>query len=203
RLSNQDFLALKTFGLVTVLLGMFLLVYGTAAFRAALFPLLFLFFAVPLPEKLLATAVSLLLRGSAEFVAILFRVSGTPFYRDGAAFALAGVNIEVASQCSGIRSSLALVITVLLAGYLMLRSGWNRLVLVLVAVPMAMFKNAVRIVVLTLLAIHVEPGWLTSSRLHQRGGILFYLLALLLLVPVLWVLRRLEAREFSSKTLRR
>jgi exosortase len=105
-------------------------------------------------------------------------------------FSLAGIQIEIASQCSGIRSSLALVIASLLAGYLMLRSGWRRAVLLAAAVPMAVFKNGVRIAVLSLLAVHVHPKWLISSDLHHEGGIVFYTLALLLLAPLLWALRR-------------
>lgn len=182
-------LSLRTAAFVVLLLGIFLCIFGAQSFRKALFPLLFLFLMVPIPQALLNPIVVFLQKGSAEGSAILFRLTGTPFFRQGFFFALPGVNIEIASQCSGIRSSLALCITCLLAGHLMLDRSWKKLVFVLAAIPMAMFKNAVRIVGLSLLAIHVDMSWLTNSRLHHEGGVLFYLLGLVLLLPLLFILR--------------
>jgi exosortase/archaeosortase family protein len=104
------------------------------------------------------------------------------------------VNVEVATQCSGIRSSLALCITCLLGGHLTLQTGWRKAVFVLAAIPMAMFKNGVRIVTLSLLAIHVDMSWLTNSKLHHDGGIVFFLTALLMLWPLLLLLRWTENR---------
>jgi exosortase len=187
-----DSLSIKTSSGVVLLLGCFALCYGTASFHAALFPLLFLFLTVPLPEEILSRTTALLQRGSADAAALLFRVSGTPFLRDGFFFSLPGVRIEIAEQCSGIRSSLAVFITCLVAGYLMLKTGWRRALLVALSIPMAVFKNAVRIVTLSLLAIHVDMGFLADSNLHTEGGILFYLLALLLMTPVFWILRKAE-----------
>ncbi len=188
----------RAFAFVTLVIGAFVISYGLESFRRALFPLLMLYFMVPIPEALLQAAMSALLRGSAEATAILFKVTGTPFYRDGFTFVLPRTSIEIAPQCSGIRSSLALLISCLLAAHLVLRSPWRKAVFVLVTIPMAMFKNAVRIVTLSLLAIHVDPRWLTGSDLHRDGGIVFFLLALLLLWPVLWVLRRSERAHLQG-----
>jgi exosortase len=182
-------LSLRTAAFVVLLLGIFLFILGAQSFRKALFPLLFLFLMVPIPEAVLNPVVIFLQKGSAAASAVLFKLTGTPFFQQGFFFALPGVNIEIASECSGIRSSLALCITCLLAGHLMLDKGWKKLVFVLAAIPMAMFKNAVRIVGLSLLAIHVDMSWLTNSRLHHEGGFLFYLLGLILLLPLLLLLR--------------
>jgi hypothetical protein len=56
---------------------------------------------------------------------------------------------------------------------------------------MAILKNAIRIVALTLLSIHVDPGFLTGQ-LHHEGGIVFFLLALALMTPILLLLRGFE-----------
>jgi exosortase/archaeosortase family protein len=57
--------------------------------------------------------------------------------------------------------------------------------------PMTVLKNGIRIVSLSLLAMYVDPEFLTGQ-LHHEGGMVFFLLALALLTPVLVVLRRLE-----------
>ena len=88
------------------------------------------------------------------------------------------VAIEIADECSGIRSSLALVMTVLLAGHMFLTSAWKKALLALAVIPLTIVKNGIRIVSLTLLAVHVNPSFLTGQ-LHHEGGIVFFVLALL------------------------
>ncbi len=138
--------------------------------------------------------IHLLQVGSTEFTNILLTLTGVPFFRKGFVFDLAGMSVEVAKQCSGIRSSLALLITALLAGHLFLNTGWKKAILALSIFPIAMFKNGIRIVTLTLLGTYVDPRILQSS-LHREGGIPFFIVALLLLAPVLYFLRKTEKRK--------
>jgi len=182
---NSD-LSLRVLGMVLIWIGMFILIFGMYSFRKALFPLLFLILMIPIPETILQQIITILQKGSAEGTAILFQLTATPFFRDGLYFSLPSVNIEIATECSSIRSSLALLISSLLASYLFLISSWRRTLFVLMAIPMAMVKNSIRIVVLSLLAIHRDQRWLTDSQLHSEGGIVFFILALILLFPLLW-----------------
>ena len=99
----------------------------------------------------------------------------------------------MAEECSGIRSFLALTITGVLAGHLLLRTGWARGTLALAILPIAIVKNAVRIVVLSLLAIHVDKSFITGSVVHSRGGIPLFFVTLLVVGGVVWLLQRAEA----------
>jgi exosortase len=195
--AKSDF-SIKAGGIVCLILGAFLISYGRASFKRAMFPLLMLLFSIPLPDILLQSSIVVLQKGSAVGSALLFKLTRTPYYRDGLAFILPGINIEIASQCSSIRSSLALLISSLLAAYLMLQTHWRRTLFVLLAVPIAMVKNSIRIVVLSLLAIHVDEKYLTQSSLHRDGGIIFFMFALGLLLPILWILRKTEKRASNS-----
>jgi exosortase len=190
-LGHSDALALSVAALAVMWLGGFLLFYGPTAFRAALFPLLFVAFMVPIPSLVLDGLIYLLRAGSADAVAGLFSLTGTLYYREGFVFALPSVVIEVADECSGIRSSIALVLTALLAGHMTLASWWKKAVLVAVAIPLTIVKNAIRIVTLSLLAIHVDPEFLTGQ-LHHDGGVLFFALTLAMMAPILALLRRSE-----------
>jgi exosortase len=187
---------LSAVSVVVMMLGGFLLCCGQAAFRAALFPLAFLVFMIPIPPPVLHVFVQFLKVGSTEVVAALFTLTGTAHYREGFVFSLPRFAIEIADECSGIRSTIALVLTSLLAGYTLLNSGWNRLMLVAAVLPVAILKNGIRIVSLSLLATHVNPEFLTGQ-LHNDGGFVFFFLSLLILVPVLGVLRRSEVRLTS------
>jgi exosortase len=186
-------LFLAVFSFVIVLLGGFVLSYGSKAFRAALFPLCFLLLMIPIPGFLSERIVLALQRGSAEVTYALFKLSGVPVFRQGFTFSLAGVTIEVAQECSGIRSSLALFITSLLAGHVFLRSTWRRIFLSVFAIAMGIVKNGVRIVTLSLLGVYVDSRFLTGSIHHRYGGTVFTPLALAVLVPVLWLLQKSES----------
>jgi exosortase len=191
---GADALAAHVAGFLVCWIGGFVLTFGVPAGRRAAFPLAFLLFAIPPPPAVVAAAIAFLKSGSSATVAGLFTLTGTPYYRQGNVFSLPGVVIEVADECSGIRSSIALLLTCLLAGYLSLRQGWTRAALLLAMVPIALLKNGVRIVSLSLLSIHVDPAFLTGQ-LHHDGGVVFFLLALALMAPVLGVLRWLDAKS--------
>jgi len=198
-LDQNDYLSLAVFSFVIVLIVGFVLSYGTKAFRAAAFPLLFLLLMVPVPGFLLERIILALQRGSAEVVDVFFKLSGVPVLRQGFTFALPRVTIDIAHECSGIRSSLALFITSLLAGSVFLRSKSRRGVLSLFVVPVAIIKNGVRIVTLSLLAAYVDRSFLTGSLHHRYGGAVFSVLALAAMVPVLWLLQRQERNSQSCR----
>jgi exosortase len=192
-LSKNDALSLMMVALVLIWLGSFAGCYGPRAFRAGLFPLFFLFFTVPIPDFPLSATIRFLQLGSAEMAALFFRLSGVPVLRQDTVFFLPTLTIDIAPQCSGIRTSLALLITVLLAGHLFLRSGWSKLSLVLLAVPLAIFKNGLRIVTLTLLSVYVDAGFLKGD-LHRRGGVVFFAITLSVTGVFLKILQKLESR---------
>jgi hypothetical protein len=54
---------------------------------------------------------------------------------------------------------------------------------------MMILKNGIHIATLTLLAVYVDPDFLTG-KLHHQGGIVFFVLGLLLLLPVFLLLQR-------------
>jgi len=137
------------FALVVMWIGCFVLAYGPAATRQAAFPLLFLLLMVPFPDFVLSHIVYQLQIGSTELTYLIFKLAHVPVLRQGFVLAIPGVTIEVAKECSGIRSSMALFITSLLAGHLFLRSRMKIFIFVLLVVPVAIIKNAIRIATLT------------------------------------------------------
>jgi len=192
RLDGNYALSVRVPAIVVVCLASFVWSYGVQAARAALFPLAFLFLMVPIPSVLLNPVVTGLQRASAETAFRLFKLTGVPVSRIGAfQFALPGVTIEVAQECSGIRSSVSLFMSSIVAGYLFLQSNRSRAIFSVLTIPIVIFKNALRIVTISSLGVYVDPGFL-HGRLHRYGGLPFSVLALLLLVPVFAALTRTE-----------
>jgi exosortase len=176
----------------------FTLIFGRNCLKKARFSMLFLLLMTPLPEGLLNQVVYFLQKGSAEIASGLFDLTGVPVLREGFIFHLGRVSIEIAKECSGIRSSMALLILALLAAHLFLRTFWRKTVFVLAGILLMIVKNGIRIVTLTLLALYVDPGFL-FGKLHHGGGVVFFVLALLFYAPFLLLLQWSEKlRERNS-----
>jgi exosortase C (VPDSG-CTERM-specific) len=190
-LSASDGLTLTTLAYVSLVTAAGFVFMGSGWMRTAAFPLAFLLFMVPLPDRAVHWLETASVLGSAEASALFFQVSGTPFLREGTVFALPGIALEVARECSGIRSSWVLFITSLLASTLFLKSRWHRLVLVAFVLPLAIVRNGLRILTIGLLSVHVGPHMI-DSLIHRRGGPIFFAMSLVPLFLLLWWLRHRE-----------
>ena len=180
-------------GFVLLWAGAFGFFFGESALRKAYFPMAFLVFAIPLPPQLFSEFIAVLQRGSADAVGVAFHFIGVPFVRHGFDFALPGLTIEVADECSGVRSTLALFMTAAIAGHLWLRSVPRTLLLCIAMIPVAIAKNAMRIALLSWLAVYVNPAVLFGP-LHRYGGIPFFGLGLVMMGLILLLLQRFPFR---------
>jgi exosortase len=172
-------------------IGSFVLCFGSHVARLFLFPLCFLFWLVPIPAPLLEKIVAIWQHGSAISASLLFSTLGIPNTQDGVMLSIPGLNLEVAQECSSLRSSLMLIVTSMVLAQLFLRSFWRKTVVVLAAIPLSIAKNGVRIFTISMLGTRVDPGFLHGN-LHRHGGIVFFLLALGAVVLLLWSLNRSE-----------
>lgn len=175
----------------------FVAIFGAAASRTVWFDLAFLAFAIPFPDQILNRFIYLLQAGSADLAGVIFDWSGVPVLREGFVFHLPRLSIEVAEECSGIRSSIALLILAVLVAHFSFSKFWKKALFVAAGLLMMIVKNAVRIATLTLLASYVDPEFL-YGKLHREGGVVFFLLGLALLLPVYWFLRRGEPTRPAS-----
>jgi len=172
----------------------FVTCFGTQTSRTLLFPLVFLLWMVPIPSFALNKVVEFLQAESAVAARLMFSLIGVPVSQQGFVLSIPGVNIEVARECSSIRSSVMLLVASMVLAQVSLRSPWSKALVIAATVPLSVAKNALRIVTLSVLATRVDPGFLTG-RLHHQGGIVFFMISLAVLVLLLWMLRRAEARR--------
>ena len=190
-LGQNDYITLLALSFVCFVIAGTFLFLGSKWARSAMFPLFFLAFMVPLPEAAVDFLENASKQASAEVANWLFLISDTPALRTGTVFQLPGISIMVAKECSGIRSSLVLVITSLLAANMFLHTTWRRALLVAAVVPLGLLRNGFRILVISLLCVHIGPEMI-NSLIHQRGGPIFFVASLIPLFVLLWWLRRRE-----------
>ena len=189
-----DRLALLILSFVVFVQALGLAVLGVKWMKAAAFPMAFLVFMVPMPDTIASGLETGLKFASADAAGWFFEVAGVPVLRDGVFFRLPGLTIEVAKECSGIRSTYVLFITSLLASYLFLKNPWHRFVLVAAVIPLGIVRNGFRILVLGWLCVNYGPE-LIHTWIHHRGGPVFFVLSLVPFFLLLWGLYELERRQ--------
>jgi exosortase len=155
-----------------------------------------LFGLVPFPQFALNEIVHLLQQGSAFAAYVLFAAAGVPVAHDGVMLTVPGLTVEVAKECSSIRSSSMLLVTTIVLAQLLLRSPWRKVLLIGAAIVLSVAKNGLRIFTIVMLGTRVDPAYLTG-RIHREGGIVFFLIALIGVFVLLWILR---PRENLSQT---
>jgi exosortase len=190
-------LSLAMLAIVIWWIGSFVFCFGPPVARRFLFPLCFLFWLVPIPVLALNKIVAIWQQGSALSASLLFSAVGIPVSQDGILLSIPGLTLEVAQECSSLRSSLMLVVTSMVLAHLFLRSFWRKTAVVLVAIPLSIAKNGLRIFTISMLGTRVDPGFLHGN-LHRKGGIFFFLIALFAVLLLLWLLSRGENRSYPE-----
>jgi exosortase C (VPDSG-CTERM-specific) len=190
-LTVNDGLALTTLAYLGIAAAGGFLFVGVRWMAAAAFPLAFLLFMVPLPDAAVIWLEDALVVASADVSAWMIAATGTPLLREGTVFTLPTIVLEVARECSGIRSTGVLFITSVVASQMFLTSPWRRLVLVAFVIPLGILRNGFRILTIALLCVKVGPH-MVDSVIHHRGGPIFFALSLVPLFLLLTWLRRSE-----------
>jgi exosortase/archaeosortase family protein len=75
----------------------------------------------------------------------------------------------------------------------LLRLSWTRALVILSVAPIAIFRNSVRIVCISLLGVYADRQFL-FGRLHRYGGLPFSLVGFGILIPLVWLLGKCERR---------
>ena len=178
---------LSAFAFFLSLPGLSLLFLGTERTRAIIFPLLTLFLTLPIP-LFLTESIHLALRHIAtDSVAWLLPFFGVPVFATGTLLEIPNGSLQVADACSGFSTLYATVTVAILTAYLCPDTHRKILVLV-VAVPLAIGVNIVRVLLLTLLVHWIGLDVLNTSA-HEISGLLTFAVAL----PIIFWLGRAPA----------
>jgi exosortase len=187
RFGAEFFLSRISF--VILLTGLIWLFWGVARLRRLAFPLVLLATMVPLPTLIYnKIGIPLQLFASATATTIM-QACGASVYRDGNILELPGTTLGVAEACSGLRSISALSVGALLVGYIWCRSFRARLALFLLAIPVAIALNVVRITGTAALATYHES--LAMGFYHLFSGWLVFLVSVGILLLIARGLHRI------------
>ena len=154
---------------------------GATVLRAKAFPLCFLLLAIPPPQLLLGPLRLGLKTLATRIAADVLAATGHVAVPEGNVLVLEGHRFEVADACSGVRSLMAIVATAVLLAFVFRSGWWKGAVLTLIAVPVTVLINVVRIVFVAWAL--VVPGLdVTSGLPHEALGAAVFVLGLGLLL---------------------
>ncbi|NDP38748.1 MAG: exosortase A [Rhodoferax sp.] len=151
-------------------------VLGWSVTRLIIFPLGFLFFAVPIGEFLLPQ----LMDWTANFTVLALRLSGVPVYREGLQFVIPSGNWSVVEACSGVRYLIASLTVGALFAYLNYQSTKRRILFVIASILVPVVANWVRAYMIVMLG-HLSGNKLAVGVDHLIYGWLFFGVVMMLM----------------------
>jgi exosortase len=189
------FAYLRPFSMLVALLGVIVMLNGVPVLRYAWLPWLYLFFAIPLPQRIYFMLTDPLRRLAASVAsAVLSIFPNLELERTGSnlVYMYEGRigKLGVADACSGMRSTVTLCAVGVAVAFMSERPLWQRIVLVLACVPIATFCNLIRVIVTCLLHVFVDPKY-TTGNYHMMLGLAVIGLAFAMFSGLAWAMNHL------------
>ncbi len=182
-----DILTLAPVSMVVFVFGATLFIFGRQMVKELVFPLSFLFFIVPVPAQIYSAMTIPLQLFVTKMSVFMASVLDIPVYREGNVIHMPGRTLQVVQACSGLRSLVSLLTLAAVFGYLTLKSNLLRTVLFVSGLPVAVFVNIFR-VLLMIMAFHFMDLDLTEDRIHGIFGMVIFILALIFIAIIRKVL---------------
>jgi exosortase len=177
-------LAAETFtmrvSMVMALVAMVLFAYGWRQIVRWWLPLSLIVLAIPLPDVLLGSLALPLQFLASKMGAALLDWRHVPVQLAGNIIYLPGQALFVTEACSGLRSLTALISLALILGAFWLKSPWVRATLVVLALPIAIVLNGIRVFLTGFVVFFISPA-AGEGVMHFTEGWFLFVLAFLAL----------------------
>lgn len=171
------------FSLVIVIIGLILYFYGEKILKDISFPIVFLFFMVPLPLVVIINISFKMKLFAAQIAAVVLNSMNILAVREGSLIRMANAQVVVDDVCSGLRSLMSLTALGSIFAYWMKGPMWKRLLLFLSTVPIAVITNVCRIILLASVS-EIWGSKYATGFIHDLSGFIVFALAFILLYSV-------------------
>ena len=168
---------------VFALLGVCQMVGGTSMLKWAGPAVGFLVFMYPLPTVLENSVLLFLQKLAAISSTWVLQLLGAPALRDGNRIMIDQLPLEVADACSGLRMSTIFGAMSVAMAILINRPWWDRLTILLSAIPIALVTNIIRITLTALLFMLFPESELIHQLVHDWAGLAMMPIAM----GLLWI----------------
>lgn len=160
---------------------------GAKVLRWSLPAIAFLLFMIPLPFKFERSLSTPLQTTATNLSTWSLQVLGQPALAEGNTILIGDVRLEVEEACSGLRIFMGIIALAFAYVILVPRPWWERMLLLVGVVPIALVANATRIVITGLLNLYVS-GEAAQRFTHDVAGWVMIPFAAALFALLLWYL---------------
>lgn len=196
----QGLVVLQGMSLIPVMLGLVQLYGDASTARALRFPILFLFFIIPLPGAAIDALTLPLVQITTDSVAAALPYFNIDVVKTGHVLTVNAHGLEefheiiMAPECSGIRSFVSLLALSCLFTHLQGQSLGHSTVLVLTTIPLVILGNCIRVILTVLMIVNVSPET-AENFFHWSSGLLIFIITILGLLLVNTLLRAIAGRR--------
>jgi exosortase len=191
-------------GDVITLFGLVLMLCGWKVMKIAWFPIAFLICAIPWPGLVYSRIASPLQRLAASVAVWTMNLLGVDSSGSGTKIFIGGTvpgqpqhALNVAEACAGLRSLMTFISVALAVAFLSVRPLWQRIIIGLSAIPIAILCNVMRVTGTGLLYRYGGPDW-AEGFTHQFVGMVMLVPAFFLILMVCWILDHLFIEEVDG-----
>lgn len=168
------------FSLLLVIVGIILCLYGSKILKKIIFPVLFLFFMMPLPLVAVVYISFKMKLFAAGIARSVLQNMGFAAIREGSIIKMPHASVIIDDVCSGLRSLISLTALASVFVYWMKGSAVKKVFIALSALPIAVATNVCRIVFLSFASEVWGPQYATGF-IHDLSGFFVFALAFAML----------------------
>lgn len=191
-------------GDVITLFGLVLMLCGWEVMKVVWFPIAFLVCAIPWPGLVYSKVASPLQRlaanlavGAMNLLGVDSSASGTKIFISSGVYGAPPHALNVAEACAGLRSLMTFISVAVAVAFLSVRPFWQRVIISLSAIPIAIFCNVMRVTGTGVLYRYGGPEW-AEGFTHQFVGLVMLVPAFFLILAVCWILDHLFVEEVEN-----
>jgi exosortase len=196
---------MKDLGMVITLFGVTTLLAGWEVMKVAWFPIVFLIVALPWPELVYAKLAWPLQQLAASVAVGTLRLFGVDAQNFGTRIMMVDMKgdsrlLNVAEACAGLKSVMTFLMVAGTVAFLGSRALWEKILVALSAIPIAIFCNVMRVSGQGLLDRYVSHEW-SEGFAHQFAGLVMLIPGFFMILAVGWILEKLFIEEVDKNEL--
>ncbi len=178
-----EIVTLSSLSMIVLLLGIIIYLYGFTIAKECLFPLFLLLFMIPIPSQIYS-ALTIPLQLFVSHISVwAASMLALPACREGNIIQIPDHTLQVVSACSGLRSMISLLTLCAVFAHLTLKSNFLKIILFLSGIPVSIFVNIIRIIIL-MLAYYYFDYDLTNGPIHSVFGSIIFIFAIISIVLI-------------------
>lgn len=195
---SLDIIYFETGSFIFAMAGIVLMQGGVGLLKAVRFPLIFMFFMIPLPNSLVGPITDWMKMAVSTVTVDTLRWADYPVAQSGVLIIVGQYHLLVADACAGMRTLFMLEsFGILYLNVVIYKSTFRNIMLPILIVPISFTANVIRVIVLALITYYFgdEAG---QGFLHQFAGIVLFMTGLIIMMGTDSLLRLISGKFHAS-----